>query len=162
ELVDEGLDVGHGPDQLDVADHWPDGDQLDRPVAEHLIRQAQIAALGVRRFRHGMSVLADPAARRGPLISPPVFPRMHPAPLAGPRAARENCVWVAGATSEFPGCARSRHLVGRGSLGSTKLLLRARGSESYNYEAPPGRPVFSTSKGGAGKEAMDVVVERCA
>ena len=41
-------------------------------------------------------------------------------------------------------------------------MLRARGSESYDYAAPPGRPVFSTSKGGAGKEAMDVVVERCA
>jgi hypothetical protein len=27
-----------------MADHRPDDDQLDRPVAEHLIRQAEIAA----------------------------------------------------------------------------------------------------------------------
>jgi hypothetical protein len=30
-----------------VEDHRPDEDKLDRPVAEHLIRQAQIAAFGV-------------------------------------------------------------------------------------------------------------------
>jgi hypothetical protein len=40
-----------------VADERPDDDQLDRPVAEHLIRQAQIAAWCVQRVRHGMSVL---------------------------------------------------------------------------------------------------------
>jgi len=57
ELLKEGLEFGHGPEQLDVADHRPDEDELDRPVAEHLIRQAEIAALGVRRFRHGISVL---------------------------------------------------------------------------------------------------------
>jgi hypothetical protein len=28
-------------------DKAPDEDQLDRPVAEHLIRQAEVAALGV-------------------------------------------------------------------------------------------------------------------
>jgi len=27
-----------------VGDHRPDEDELDRPVAEHLIRQAEIAA----------------------------------------------------------------------------------------------------------------------
>ena len=57
ELVEEGLEFGQGPGQLDVADERPDEDQLDRPVAEHLIRQAEIAARCVRRFRHGMSVL---------------------------------------------------------------------------------------------------------
>ena len=56
ELVEERLEFGHGPEQLDVADEWPGEDELDRPVAEHLIRQAQIAAGCVRRFRHGMSV----------------------------------------------------------------------------------------------------------
>jgi hypothetical protein len=30
-----------------VADHRPDENQLDWPVAEHLIRQAEVAALGV-------------------------------------------------------------------------------------------------------------------
>ena len=47
ELIEERLEFGEGPEQLDVADHWPDEDKLDWPVAEHLIRQAQIAALGV-------------------------------------------------------------------------------------------------------------------
>ncbi len=44
ELLEEGLELGHGPEQLDVGDHRPDEDELDRPVAEHLIRQAEIAA----------------------------------------------------------------------------------------------------------------------
>ena len=44
ELIEKGLELGHGPAQLDVADHRPDKDQLDGPVAEHLIRQAEIAA----------------------------------------------------------------------------------------------------------------------
>ena len=47
ELIEEGLEFGRGPDQLDVADERHDIDQLDRPVAEHLIGQAEIAALGV-------------------------------------------------------------------------------------------------------------------
>ena len=47
ELVEEGLEFGGGEDQLDVADERRDADQLDGPVAEHLIRQAEIAALGV-------------------------------------------------------------------------------------------------------------------
>ena len=54
ELLKERLEFGHGPEQLDVADHRPDEDQLDRPVAEHLIRDAEIAAGSVRRFRHGL------------------------------------------------------------------------------------------------------------
>ena len=54
ELLEEGLEFGHGPEQLDVADHRPDEDELERPVAEHLIRQAEIAARCVRRFRHGI------------------------------------------------------------------------------------------------------------
>jgi predicted amidohydrolase len=29
-------------------------DELDGPVADHLIRQAEIAARSVRRFRHGI------------------------------------------------------------------------------------------------------------
>ena len=44
ELVEEGLVFGHGPEQVEVADEWPGEDQLDRPVAEYLIRQAEIAA----------------------------------------------------------------------------------------------------------------------
>ena len=52
ELLEEGLEFGHGPEQLDMADHRPDEDKLDRPVAEYLIRQAEIAARSVRRFRH--------------------------------------------------------------------------------------------------------------
>ena len=59
ELLEEGLEFGQGPEQLDVADERPDEDELDRPVAEHLIRQAEIAARCVRRFRHGMSVLQN-------------------------------------------------------------------------------------------------------
>ncbi len=63
ELIEKGLELGHGPEQLDVEDHRPDEDKLDRPVAEHLIRQAQIAARCVRRFRHRMSVLRPGASR---------------------------------------------------------------------------------------------------
>ena len=62
ELVEERLEFGHGPEQLDVADERPDEDELDGPVAEHLIRQAEIAAGCVRRFRHGMSVLRPGAS----------------------------------------------------------------------------------------------------
>jgi hypothetical protein len=47
-----------------MAGERPDEDELDGPVAEHLIRQAQIAAPGVRRFRHRMSVLPDDANGR--------------------------------------------------------------------------------------------------
>ena len=61
ELLEEGLEFGHGPEQLDVADERPGEDELDRPVAEHLIRQAEIAAGCVRRFRHGIE---RTAARR--------------------------------------------------------------------------------------------------
>jgi hypothetical protein len=57
ELVEEGLEFGHGPEEVDVAEQWPDEDQLDRPVAERVIRKAEIAAGRVRRFRHGISVL---------------------------------------------------------------------------------------------------------
>ena len=57
ELVEEGLEFGHGPEQVDVAEQWADEDQLDRPVAERVIREAEIAAGRVRRFRHGISVL---------------------------------------------------------------------------------------------------------
>ena len=71
ELIEEGLELGHGPEQLDVGDHRPDEDELDRPVAEHLIRQAQIAAGCVRRFRHGLSVLLIPPLAGAPVIVPP-------------------------------------------------------------------------------------------
>jgi hypothetical protein len=54
ELVEEGLVFGHGPEQIEVADEWPSEDQLDRPFAEHLIRHTEIAAGGVRGFRHGI------------------------------------------------------------------------------------------------------------
>ena len=57
ELVEEGLVSGRGPPQLDMADERRDEDELDRPVAKHLIRQAEATARCVRRFRHGMSVL---------------------------------------------------------------------------------------------------------
>ncbi len=40
----------------------PAEDELDRPVPEHLIRQAQIATRCVRCFRHGMSVLRPGAS----------------------------------------------------------------------------------------------------
>jgi len=54
QLIEEGLEFGQGPEQLDVAGERPNDDQLDGPVAEHLIRQAEIAAGCVRRFRHGL------------------------------------------------------------------------------------------------------------
>jgi hypothetical protein len=47
ELIEESLEFRQGPEQLGVADHRPDEDNLDRPVAEHLIREAEIAALCV-------------------------------------------------------------------------------------------------------------------
>ena len=61
ELLEEGLVLGHGPEDLHLADHRRDEDELDRPVADHLIRQAEIAAPCVQRFRHGMSVLLSSA-----------------------------------------------------------------------------------------------------
>ena len=57
EPLEEGHKFGHGPVQLDVAGERPGEDELDRSVPEHLIRQTQITARCVRRFRHGMSVL---------------------------------------------------------------------------------------------------------
>ena len=63
ELIEEGLEFGQGPEQLDVADERPGEDEVDGPVAEHLIREAEIAAGCVRRFRHGMSVLPPGASR---------------------------------------------------------------------------------------------------
>ena len=54
ELLHEGLEFGKGPEQLDVADERPGDDELDGPVAEHLIRDAEIAAGCVRRVRHGI------------------------------------------------------------------------------------------------------------
>jgi hypothetical protein len=70
ELIEERLEFGEGPDQLDVADHRPDENEFDGPVAEHLIRQAQIAALGVRSFRHAMSVLLIPPLAGARVIVP--------------------------------------------------------------------------------------------
>ena len=61
ELLEKGLELGQGPAQLDVAGERSSDDQLDGPVPEHLIRQAQIAAGCVQRFRHGMSVLPSSA-----------------------------------------------------------------------------------------------------
>jgi hypothetical protein len=66
ELLKAGLEFGHGPIQLDVAGERPGDDELDGPVAEYLIRDAEIAALGVRRFRHGMGVLLSSATSPGP------------------------------------------------------------------------------------------------
>jgi class 3 adenylate cyclase len=39
-----------------LAGERPGDDELDRPVPEHLIRQAETATRCVRRFRHGISV----------------------------------------------------------------------------------------------------------
>jgi hypothetical protein len=47
ELVEKGLEFRHGPEQLDVADERPREHKIDGPVAEHLIRQAEIAARSV-------------------------------------------------------------------------------------------------------------------
>ena len=112
-------------------------------------RTRRLTQIHIRTTRPGSDKLRRVLS---PAHSPWVFSGQSPWPLAGPRTARENCVWVARATSEFPWCARARRSVGRGSLGSTELLLRARGSESCNYEAPPGRPAFSTSEAGPGRK----------
>jgi hypothetical protein len=40
ELLEERLEFGQGPVQLDVGNERPDEHELDRPVAEDLIRQA--------------------------------------------------------------------------------------------------------------------------
>ncbi len=53
EPLHESLEFGQGPIHLDVAGERPGEDELDGPVAEHLIRQAEIAAGCVRGFRHG-------------------------------------------------------------------------------------------------------------
>ena len=74
ELLNERFEFGEGPGQLDVADERPDDDELERPVAEHLIRQAQIAAGCVQRFRHGMSVMLIPPLAGARVIVPWVFP----------------------------------------------------------------------------------------
>ncbi len=92
ELVEEGLEFGHGEEQLDVGDDRRDADKLDGPVAEHLIRQAEIAALGVRRFRHGLSVvllalrlptLAKLRARQSQPRTPPMRPFLDPTTCRG-------------------------------------------------------------------------------
>jgi len=44
ERLEEGLEFWHRPGQLDVADERPGVHELYRPVAEHLICQAEIAA----------------------------------------------------------------------------------------------------------------------
>jgi hypothetical protein len=44
ELVKECLELWQGPKQLDVADERPSKDELDRPVTEYLIGEAEIAA----------------------------------------------------------------------------------------------------------------------
>jgi hypothetical protein len=54
ELVEKGLEFWHGPGQLDVANEGPDEGDLDRPVAEHLVRQTEIAAGCVQGVRHGI------------------------------------------------------------------------------------------------------------
>ena len=57
-----------------MADERRGDDELDGPVAEHLIRQAEIAAGCVRRFRHGVSVLLVPPLAGAPMIVRQVFP----------------------------------------------------------------------------------------
>ncbi len=47
ELLEERLEFWLSPQQLDVADVRPRDDEFDRPVAEHLMGQAEIATLGV-------------------------------------------------------------------------------------------------------------------
>ena len=47
EPLEEGHKFGHGPVQLDVAGERSGEDEIDRPVPEHLIRQAETATLGV-------------------------------------------------------------------------------------------------------------------
>ena len=71
ELIEERLEFGQGPEQLDVADDRPDEDELDGPVAEHLIRQAEIAARVRTTFPPRHERTADPTARRGTSDSPP-------------------------------------------------------------------------------------------
>ena len=56
QLVEERLELGHGPEQLDVADHRPHEDELHRPVAEHLMGDAEIAASRISGLGHGPSV----------------------------------------------------------------------------------------------------------
>ncbi len=84
ELVEEGLEFGHGPEQLDVADERPDEDQLDGTVAEHLIRQAEIAAGCVRGVRHGMSVLRPGASPTVSTASARTCTSARVSALAGP------------------------------------------------------------------------------
>jgi hypothetical protein len=75
ELIEERFELGQGPEQLDVAaDRRRDEDEFDGAVAEHLIRQAQIAALGVRRFHHRMSVVLISPLVGAPVIVRQVFP----------------------------------------------------------------------------------------
>jgi hypothetical protein len=71
ELVEEGLKFGHGPAQLHMADERCDDDQLDRPVAKDLIRQAQVTAGCVERVRHRMSVLLIPPLGGAPVTVRP-------------------------------------------------------------------------------------------
>ena len=70
ELLNERFELGEGPGQLDVADERPDEDEFDRPVAKHLIRQAQITARCVQRFRHRISVLLIPPLAGARVIPP--------------------------------------------------------------------------------------------
>ena len=66
-----------------MAEQRADEDQLDRPVAERVIREAEIAAGRVRRFRHGMSVLLIPPFAWVPVIVRQVIPLSDCSAAAG-------------------------------------------------------------------------------
>ena len=96
ELLEEGLVLGHGPEDLHLADHRRDEDELDRPVADHLIRQAEITAPCVQRFRHGMSVLLSsattPELRAQLRAAGWSAPRRRPQ-SERPRSHTRGCCW---------------------------------------------------------------------
>ena len=97
ELLHECLEFGHGPDQLDVADERPSEDELDRPVAEHLIRQAEIAARAYDVSGTALSVamhtlLPPTSAESGPDPAPRRGVARYP--LAGSQRRYGTC-WLA-------------------------------------------------------------------
>ncbi|GAA3715838.1 hypothetical protein GCM10022238_33090 [Gordonia hankookensis] len=53
------MNSGTVGEQLEVGDHRSDEDEVDRPVADHLIRQTEFATWRVGRVRHGASVLGE-------------------------------------------------------------------------------------------------------
>ena len=58
-MVQEGLRLRAGPHQLDVADKRSGEHEVNGAITEHLVGEAQVAALCVFRLRHELRLRAS-------------------------------------------------------------------------------------------------------